>query len=202
MTPKLFVWIQVTSSTIFIVANYNITFTKIWNFDLDPYFCLDVFQSIIVAQCRLIPSSSAFIFYIGGELIMIYYQRIFASFKCLMKSEEFGGPMQDHTFKRITFLVKNAFILKETARFLQKGMRWILRTNCYFVFINTFINLFYIFHGLADGWTGYFDMTGFHMINMCETIVRFFLFCHASDRLNFTVSIFPYQKFNCIITYI
>lgn len=161
-----------------------------------------MFQTIVVTQNRLIPSAFAFMFYFGGELLMVYYERIFKTMKFLQNSDEMGRgrPLQDNTFKRIIHLIKTCSILNEASRFYMMGMKSLLMVNCCFVFVNTFINIFYIVHRLEDGWDGCFDIAGLHIANMIETSGRFFLLCHTSDRIKLAVRISYYKKENKIKT--
>lgn len=147
----------------------------------------------------MLPSASAIIYYIASELLIIYYHRIFKSLELLLKIDDESNAKQvnfDSSFERVVILAKSCFTLNQTSHFLQSKMGLILLVNCVFVFINSFMNLFYVIWRLQQGWVGYFDASGINLANFIETCGRFFLFCHATDRLNSTVRVLTT---NCIV---
>ena len=179
---------KVCASTAFTIANHQIMYRKNYHPKNEPTLWYYVFQSIIFTGSRMIPSATAFIYFIACELLMIYYNRIIMSLELLTKtSNQTGKPMKNSTFKNIIFLAKQCATLNKAARYLQDGMRLILLVNCCFVFFNSFMNFFYFIFRIVDGWAPYFDRSGIHIANLVETMGRFFLFCHATDRINSSV---------------
>ena len=194
---------KVSTSTIFTLASHKIIYKKNYHPENEAELWYNVFQSIVYTGFRVIPSASAFIYYISMELLMIYDHSIFKQIELLLKNDNelIGKTIHlDSNFERIVYLAKTFSVLNQASHYLQSRMGLILLINCIYVFINSFMNLFYMIWRLQKGWIGYFDISGIHIANFIEISGRFFLLCHATDRLNSSVRNCSLNcSFNCLM---
>ena len=139
-----------------------------------------ILQSFIRFESRVIPSAAAFVYFLSGKMLLIYYKQI------ILDSTILQSSVRLRSIDTILALqVKKFSVLDETARQLQRNLGLLNFFNICYIVINSFISAFYI---IAFTINGNLFACALQTTSCIENWVRLYFLCKTSEEIRSSVS--------------
>jgi len=141
---------------------------------------LVILQSFIRFESRVIPSAAAFMYFLSGKMLLIYYKQIILDSTILQSSSVRLRSID----KMLALQVKKFSALDETARQLQRNLGLLNFFNICYIVINSFISAFYI---IAFTLNGNIFACALQTTSCIENWVRLYFLCKSSEEIKSSV---------------
>lgn len=140
-----------------------------------------ILQSFIRFESRVIPSAAAFMYFLSGKMLLIYYKQIILDSKILLRNIRLR-PIE----KILALQMKKFSILAKTAQQLQHNLGLLNFFNVCYIVINLFISAFYIiaYSTINGKWFAF----AVHTTSFIENWVRLYFLCNISEDIKSSVS--------------